>query len=157
MLPIKQEGEFVILTTGSNLKKVFEIPEVDDTRTISNSVKEIEDVLGIEAAREAIINEALSVIKQQGLEVDIRHLMLIADLMTVTGTIKGVTRSGITSEKESVLARASFETPLRHIMNASLIGEEDYLNSVIENVLLNQPVPLGTGLPGLIARMKKDG
>jgi len=157
VLPIKQEGEFVILTTGSNLKKVFEIPEVDDTRTISNSVKEIEDVLGIEAAREAIINEALSVIKQQGLEVDIRHLMLIADLMTVTGTIKGVTRSGITSEKESVLARASFETPLRHIMNASLIGEEDYLNSVIENVLLNQPVPLGTGLPGLIARMKKDG
>lgn len=156
VLPIKREGEFVILTTGSNLKEVFEMEEVDETRTISNSITEIEDVLGVEAARESIINEALNVIKQQGLDVDIRHLMLIADLMTVNGTVKGVTRSGIASEKESVLARASFETPLRHIINASLIGEEDYLNSVIENVLLNQPVPLGTGLPGLLAKMKKE-
>ena len=156
VLPVKQEGEFVILTTGSNLKDVLELEEVDITRTITNSIHEVAEVLGIEAAREAIITEASKVIKQQGLEVDIRHLMLIADLMTVNGVVRGVTRSGITSDKESVLARASFETPIRHIINASMAGEEDFLNSVIENVLLNQPVPLGTGLPGLIAKMKKE-
>jgi DNA-directed RNA polymerase subunit A" len=78
--------------------------------------------------------------------------------MTASGNIKGITRSGITSEKESVLARASFETPIRHLIDASLVGEEDELTSVIENVIVNQPVPLGTGLPGLIARIKKlDG
>jgi len=53
------------------------------------------------------------------------------------------------------LARASFETPIKHIVNASLIGEEDNLNSVIENVILNQPVPLGTGLPDLVIKMKE--
>ena len=82
--------------------------------------------------------------------------MFIADVMTTSGMIKGITRSGITGEKKSVLARASFETPLKHIINASLIGEEDELNSVIENVMLNQPVPLGTGLPDLVAKMKSE-
>mgnify|MGYP001608552242 FL=1 len=64
-----------------------------------------------------------------------------------------ITRSGITGDKESVLARASFETPIKHIVNASLVGEEDKLNSVIENVMLNQPVPLGTGLPDLVLKI----
>jgi DNA-directed RNA polymerase subunit A" len=81
--------------------------------------------------------------------------MFLADVMTVTGTVKGITRSGITSEKESVLARASFETPIKHIINAALIGEHDPLNSVVENVILNQPVPLGTGLPKLVVKSKK--
>jgi DNA-directed RNA polymerase subunit A" len=95
------------------------------------------------------------VIENQGLNVDIRHIMLVADTMTVSGKIRGITRYGIISEKSSVLARASFETPLRHLFNASLIGEIDDLNSVIENVMLNQPVPVGTGLPDLITKIKK--
>ena len=111
-------------------------------------------MLGIEAARQVIMNEALEVIKNQGLDIDIRHIMFLADVMTNTGIIKGITRTGITSEKESVLARASFETPIKHIIRATLIGEKDDLNSVVENVILNQPIPLGTGLPGLVAKMK---
>jgi DNA-directed RNA polymerase subunit A" len=156
VLPVKQNNEFVILTTGSNLKETLEIKEVDETRTISNGVFEVLKVLGIEAARQTIINEAHKVIQQQGVDIDMRHIMFMADLMTVTGTIKGITRSGITGEKESVLARASFETPMKHLIDASLIGEKDDLNSVIENVIVNQPVPLGTGLPGLVTRIKKN-
>ncbi|MBI2673051.1 hypothetical protein HYX19_02215 [Candidatus Woesearchaeota archaeon] len=154
VLPVKQGGEFVILATGSNLKEVMMIKEVDPTRITTNNVFEIAKVLGIDAAREAIMAEALKVIKDQGIDIDIRHVMFIADLMTTSGSIKGITRSGITSDKESVLARASFETPIKHIINASLIGEQDFLNSVIENVIMNQPVPLGTGLPKLIANIK---
>ncbi|MFH0936204.1 MAG: DNA-directed RNA polymerase subunit A'' [Candidatus Woesearchaeota archaeon] len=156
LLPVKKQNEFIILTAGSNLKEVLEISEVDETRTVTNDVFEIKEVLGIEAARQAIINEASKVIEDQGLDVDMRHILFIADVMTKTGEIKGITRSGITGEKESVLARASFEIPIKHIINASLIGEEDHLNSVIENVLLNQVIPLGTGLPGLVAKMKND-
>ena len=152
--PIYNGTEFVILCVGANLKDVFKIEGIDITRTITNDIFMMADVLGIEAARQAIMNESLNVIKQQGLEIDLRHLMLLADAMTNSGKIKGITRSGITAEKESVLARASFETPLKHIVNASLIGEEDTLNSVIENVMVNQAVPLGTGLPDLIAKMR---
>lgn len=153
VLPVNRNGELMLIGTGSNLKKVLELPEVDGSRTSSNDIFEIAKVFGIEAARNAIINEAGKVIRDQALDIDIRHSMFISDLMTTTGTIKGTTRSGITGEKESVLARATFETPIVHIINASLMGEVDYLNSVVENVLLNQPVPLGTGLPDLILSM----
>ena len=152
--PVFDGNEFVIFATGANLKDVFKIEGVDKARTTTNNVFMMAEVLGIEAARQAIINEATNVIKQQGLDIDSRHIMFLADVMTNSGNIKGITRSGITAEKESVLARASFETPLKHIVNASLIGEEDSLNSVIENVMVNQVVPLGTGLPDLIAKMK---
>ena len=65
-----------------------------------------------------------------------------------------MTRYGVVSEKASVLARASFETPIKHIINASLVGEVDILSSVVENVMLNQAVPVGTGLPGLVVKAK---
>jgi DNA-directed RNA polymerase subunit A" len=154
VLPIKKGEEFVIITAGSNFKAVLKLEFVDAARTITNDIFQIEEVLGIEAARAAIINEAFKVIQEQGLNVDIRHLMLVADTMCVNGRVKGITRYGIIREKTSVLARASFETPLRHIFNAAKIGEEDVLNSVVENVMINQPVPIGTGLPGLITKVK---
>ena len=108
----------------------------------------------LEATRQFIINEVYKVIENQGLNVDIRHIMLIADTMCNTGLIKGITRYGVVSEKSSVLARASFETPIKHIINAALTRETDKLNSVVENVMLNQPVPIGTGLPGLLTKIK---
>ncbi len=156
VLPVKRDSEFVILTAGSNLKEVLNLNDIDHARVKTNNVFEVEEVLGIEAARQAIIEESVNVIKEQGLDIDMRHIMFIADLMTAGGNIRGITRTGITSGKESVLARASFETPIKHIVNASLIGEEDLLNSVVENVMLNQPVPLGTGLPDLIIKMMKE-
>lgn len=155
VIPKMENNEIILLALGSNLKDVFKIPEVDYTKTISNDIFEVSRNLGIEAARQVIIQEASKVLREQGLDVDIRHIMFIADLMTNKGEIKGVTRSGITEEKESVLARASFETPIKHLINASLKGEVDKLNSVVENVMINQPIPLGTGLPNLITKDKE--
>ena len=154
VLPMKEEEEYIVHCAGTNLKDALLMKEVDGTRTITNNVFEVAETLGIEAARNVLIKEAQSVFKEQGLDIDIRHIMFLADIMTRTGEIRGVTRSGITGEKESVLARASFETPIKHVVNASLKGETDELNSVVENVILNQAIPLGTGLPGLVAKMK---
>lgn len=155
VLPVKRKDEFIIITAGSSLKKVLALDFVDPTRTLSNDLYEIAGTFGIEAARQAIIDEVFKVIEAQGLNVDIRHIMLVADTMCISGWIKGITRYGVVSEKASVLARASFETPIKHIINAALTGEVDYLNSVVENVMLNQPVPVGTGLPGLVTKIKK--
>ena len=154
VLPVHRGQEYVVLTAGTNLKEIFAMPEVDAARTICNEIYAIFEVLGVEAAREAIIRESFKVIQEQGLHIDIRHIMLVADIMTASGEVKGITRYGVVSEKASVLARASFETPIKHLINAALEGEVDYLTSVVENVMINQPVPLGTGLPGLITKMK---
>ena len=91
--------------------------------------------------------------QKQGQEIDIRHTKLIADAMTHTGEIKGVTRTGIIQDKGSILARASFETPIKHFVNATISGSRDDLKSIIENVMLNQAVPVGTGLPGLLVKI----
>lgn len=154
VLPVKRGEEYVVLTSGTNLKEILGLPEVDVARTNSNDIYEIYNVLGIEAAREAIIREVFKVIEAQGLNIDVRHIMLVADIMCATGEVKGVTRYGVVKEKASVLARASFETPIKHLINAALEGEVDKLSSVVENVMINQPVPLGTGLPGLVTKMK---
>ncbi len=154
VLPIKRGDEYLVLTSGTNLKEILGMKEVDTVRTFSNDIHEIYQVLGIEAARQAVINEVYRVIEAQGLNIDIRHVMLVADIMCVSGEVKGITRYGVVSEKASVLARASFETPIKHLINAALEGEVDTLSSVVENVMINQPVPLGTGLPGLVTKMK---
>jgi len=152
VLPVRRGEEFVIVTAGTNLVDVLKLEYVDPTRTISNDLYETTKVLGIEAARQSVINEVSKVIDAQGLNVDIRHIMLVADVMCANGAIKGITRYGVVSEKSSVLAKASFETPIKHLISASLVGEIDDLNSVVENVMINQPVPIGTGLPGLITK-----
>lgn len=154
VLPIKRGEEYVILTSGTNLKEILLLNEVNAAQTFSNDIHEINEILGIEAARQAIINEVYRVIEAQGLNINIRHVMLVADIMCTDGIIKGITRYGVVSEKASVLARASFETPIKHLITAALEGEVDTLSSVVENVMINQPVPLGTGLPGLVTKMK---
>ena len=154
VLPVERNGEYVILTSGSNLKEILAMDDVDSMKTTSNDLYEIEAVLGIEAARSAVIEETVKVIEAQGLNIDIRHIMLVADIMCASGQLKGITRFGVVKDKSSVLARASFETPVKHIFTAAMSGEIDRLQSVVENVMINQPVPLGTGLPSLITKMK---
>ncbi|AEK72693.1 MULTISPECIES: DNA-directed RNA polymerase subunit A'' [Thermococcus] len=144
---IRKEGdEYVIYTEGSNFKQVLKVPGVDPTRTRTNNIWEIADVLGIEAARNAIIEEIVNTMREQGLEVDVRHIMLVADMMTLDGVILPIGRHGIVGEKASVLARAAFEITTQHLFEAAERGDEDPLNGVVENVLIGQPVPVGTGM-----------
>jgi len=100
-----------------------------------------------------IVQEINKVISSQGLAVDGKHAMLIADTMTASGAVKGITRMGIIGDKNSILARASFETPVKQFVQATKTGKRDKLRSVIENIILNQPVPVGTGLPGLLVKV----
>lgn len=152
VLPVKRGEEFVIVTAGTNLKEIIKHEFVDPYRTFSNDIHEIRTIFGIEAARQTIINELTKIMEAQGLNVDLRHLLLVADIMCSSGEIKGITRYGVVSRKSSVLARVSFETPIKHVITASLKGDVDPLRSVIENVMLNQPVPIGTGLTKLVAK-----
>ncbi|MFX1521419.1 MAG: DNA-directed RNA polymerase subunit A'' [Promethearchaeota archaeon] len=141
----KEEDEFVIYSEGTNLLNVLRVPGVDPMRTASNHIHEISECLGIEAARNIIISEAITVLEEQGLDVDLRHVMLVADLMTVTGEVRQIGRHGISGEKASVLARAAFEVTVKHLLEASTRGEIDHLKGITENVIIGQTILLGTG------------
>jgi DNA-directed RNA polymerase subunit A" len=150
---MRREGEeYIIYTEGSNLKDVLKIKGVDISKTKTNDVIEIERVLGIEAARNAIINETLDTLDEQGLRVDVRHLMLISDMMTVNGTVKAIGRHGVSGEKASVLARAAFEITVDHLLKAGIKGEIEDLSGIVENVIVGRPVRLGTGMVELVMK-----
>lgn len=149
----KEGGEWIITTLGSNLKKVYEIEGVDYTRTVSNNIFEVLDVLGVEAARNVIIKQAKYTMEEQGLGVDVRYIMLLADLMTVMGNIRAIGRYGISGQKASVLVRASFEETKKHLTIAAISGEKDDMRGTIENIMMNQVAPIGTGAFTLIGRI----
>lgn len=139
--------EWTIQTEGTNLNDVLtKVVGVDTGRTFSNHIHEIEKYLGIEAARQTIIREAVSVLLDQSLDVNIRHLNCMADLMCSSGAIQQIGRHGISGTKESVLARAAFEVTIKQLINASISGEEEKLKGIPENVIVGQLVPtIGTG------------
>ena len=154
---LKKETEgYVVYTEGSNLARVLQLEAVDRTKTTTNNILEINDVLGIEAARASIIREAHRTLSEQGLIVDIRHIMLVADMMTSDGDVKAIGRHGISGRKSSVLARAAFEITTNHLLKAGITGEEDHLGGVAENIIVGQPVTLGTGAVNLVYWPKKE-
>ena len=153
----KERNEYVIFTEGSDLKAILDVPGIDPTRTNTNSIHEVAEVLGIEAARIAIANELHKTLSEQGLSVDHRHNMLVSDVMTNTGSIQAIGRHGISGAKVSVLARAAFEITSTHLLQAGLTGESDVLTGVAENIIVGQPVHLGTGAVSAIYKPKKKG
>ena len=141
-----ENDQWTIKTLGSNLKKVLKMPGINMTKTTSNNIFEVAKTLGIEAARNAIIKEALSTMREQGVDTDIRHLLVVADAMTNDGTIKAIGRYGLAGKKSSVLSRANFEETVKHLTNAASAGEIDPLESVIENIIIGNIAPIGTGM-----------
>lgn len=152
---VKQNDEWVIQTAGSNLAKVVLVEGIDVDRITTNNVFEIWQTLGIEAARTALVKEITNTLEEQGLEVDIRHIMLVADLMTSKGYLQQIGRHGIAGTKTSVLARAAFEITVPTIARAALEGQVEPLKGVTENVIVGATVPVGTGMIDLYMSVKE--
>ncbi len=138
-------GEYYLSTIGSNLARVSDLEAIDRSRTYTNNIIEIYNYLGIEAARQAIINELKATLDGARLEVDVRHLLMVADVMTSEGAVRAIGRHGVSGNKHSILARAAFEVTVNHLLKAGIIGERDRLTGVAENVIVGQPISLGTG------------
>jgi DNA-directed RNA polymerase subunit A" len=145
LTPSDDNKEWLIKTEGTNLQSVVQIEGVDTTRSVSNHIHEIEKLYGIEAARNMIIKESQKVLEQQGLDVDLRHLLILSDLMCVGGVIQSIGRHGISGSKSSVFARAAFEVTVNQLLDAGLYGEEEKLLGIPENVIIGQVSPIGTG------------
>ena len=154
-ITLKEEnGEWLIQTTGSNLSEILAVKGVDKNNVRTNNVFEISNTLGIEAARNALIDELKVTLENQGLEVDVRYLMLVADLMCHKGYLQQIGRHGIAGTKDSVLARAAFEITVPTIANAAKLGEIEELKGITENVIVGSQIPIGSGTVDIF--MKSD-
>lgn len=141
------EDEMVheIFVESDDLATVMGIPGVDGNNTYSNHVMSVEKVLGIEAARQTIMKEIVTVLSSQ-CSIDARHTMLVADLMTFKGFVYGITRYGISRMKEGVLMLASFERMTDFLFEAGTHSRKDPINGITESIVTGTPIPLGTGL-----------
>ncbi|MDD2531628.1 MAG: DNA-directed RNA polymerase subunit A'' [Candidatus ainarchaeum sp.] len=151
-LIVKEGDEYVIKTSGSNLKSVLKLEGVDQEKVFTNDIIETSKVLGIEAGRIMIVNELKKVMDDNGIKIDVRHIMLLADLMTFSGEVKGIVRTGITKGKASPFARAAFEETTKHLLEAAFKGERENLTGVVENIIVGQPVKVGTGIVELLMK-----
>ena len=138
-------GEYYLSTIGSNLSRISDMEGIDRSRTYTNNIIEIYEYLGIEASRQAIVNELQATLDGARLEVDVRHLLMVADVMTSEGEVRAIGRHGVSGTKHSILARAAFEVTVNHLLKAGIIGERDNLTGVAENIIVGQPISLGTG------------
>jgi DNA-directed RNA polymerase subunit A" len=152
-----KEGEYWVKTIGTNLTEVLKMEEVDTSKTVSNDIIEVSKVLGIESARNLIIEEVRGTLENVGLIVDLRHIFLIADAMCLDGTVRGIGRYGLSGEADSVLARASFEVPFKHLVEAGLYHESDPFKYVANNIVSNQVIPVGTGEVKLVVKENGKG
>jgi DNA-directed RNA polymerase III subunit RPC1 len=139
-----------LLMEGYGLLDVMGCPGIDGLKTYTNHVLEVEQVLGVEAARTQISAEIEHIMNAYGIGIDPRHLLLLADVMTFKGEILGITRFGVSKMRESVLMLASFEKTTDHLFDAAVHGRTDAIVGVSECIIMGMEVPVGTGLPSLL-------
>ncbi|EOY20721.1 DNA-directed RNA polymerase [Theobroma cacao] len=144
---------FQLLVEGTGLQAVMGIEGIDGRRTWSNHVMEMEQILGIEAARKCIIDEIAQTMEHHGMTIDRRHMMLLADVMTFRGEVLGITRFGIQKMDKSILMLASFERTADHLFNAAVNGRDDKIEGVTECIIMGIPMQIGTGILKVIQRV----
>ncbi|KAG8633988.1 DNA-directed RNA polymerase III subunit 1 isoform X3 [Manihot esculenta] len=135
-----------MLVEGTGLQDVMGTEGVDGRKTTCNHVMEVHKYLGIEASRKCIIDEIKNVMEGHGMSIDIRHMMLLADLMTFKGEVLGINRFGIQKMEKSVLMLASFEKTADHLFHAAVNGRDDKIEGVSECIIMGIPMQLGTGI-----------
>ena len=153
---IKEDGEYInkseyiLQSDGVNLLDVFNSKYVDFTRTYSNDINEIYEKLGVEAARNILIEEISSVCDDAGEYINPRHVELLVDTMTNKGYLTAINRQGINRGDVGPLAKSSFEDTTDQFIKASIFGERDKLKGVSSNIMMGQTIKSGTGLSDLL-------
>jgi DNA-directed RNA polymerase III subunit RPC1 len=143
------QQQYNLLVEGYGLQDVMGSPGIDGRYTWTNHVLEVEQVLGVEAARTQVSSEILYIMSAYGIGIDSRHLLLLSDVMTFKGEVLGITRFGVSKMRESVLMLASFEKTTDHLFDAACHGRSDEVSGVSECIIMGIPIPIGTGLPTL--------
>ena len=155
--PTKSNPEYILETSGTNLSTVLSLPDIDSTRTISNNVHENLVTLGIEAARNSIINELTDVITGARQYVNKHHIQLLADNMTRPGYFISVDRHGINkSNDNSIISRASFEKSPETLIEAAVFGMKDNMQGLSGAVIFGQPIKIGTNKSELLVKEPAD-
>ena len=141
----KKEDIWVLDTIGTNLLDVLGLDFIDNRRTMSNDIVEIFNVLGIEAARQAIYNELVEVVEFDGTYINYHNYSVLVDRMTFTNKLISIFRHGINNDNIGPIAKASFEETPEMFLKAARHAELDTMRGISANVMCGQEGLFGTG------------
>jgi DNA-directed RNA polymerase beta' subunit len=150
-----QNNNWYVTTDGTNLQEILLLDIIDDNKTISNNMWEIYEIFGIEAVRQFLIDEFMSVVSSDGTYINERHVKLLVDVMTQHGIITSISRYGMKKDNSGPIAKASFEQSLDNFIKASFYSEEETLSSVSSNIMCGKKANIGTGMCTLIQDLSK--
>ena len=142
----KNEKQYILEADGNNLLEIMNQEYIDTKNTYSNNIIEINDCLGIEAAREVLGKEIKEVVDHAGEYINERHIELLCDIMTCKGELVSINRQGINRGDVGPLAKCSFEDTTDQLIKASIFSEKDHLKGVSANIMMGQTIKSGTGL-----------
>ena len=142
---IEENDIYVLDTVGTNLLTILSLDNIDSKRTCSNNIVEIYNVLGIEAAREAIYNELSEVLEFDSAYVNFHHMSLLCDRMTCNEKMVSIFRHGINNDNIGPIAKASFEETSEMFLKAARHAELDEMRGISANVMCGQEGNFGTG------------
>lgn len=140
----KAKDLWVLDTVGTNLSYLLGLDYIDNTKTYSNNIVEIYEVLGIEAARASIYKEFREVIEADGSYINDHHVALLCDRMTYSASMISIFRHGINSDNIGPIAKATFEETPEMFMKAARHAELDTMRGVSANVMCGQEGYYGT-------------
>ena len=119
-------------TVGSNLLDLLSSDFVDTEKTVTNDILEIYNILGIEAARQAIFDEFSDVIEFDSTYINYHHLSILADRMTCNDKMVSIFRHGINNDDIGPIAKASFEETPEMFLKAARHGELDIIKEYLQ-------------------------
>ena len=151
----KEDDEWLVETDGSNFQQLLGMPEINRKKLLSNNMWDIYHNLGIEAAREFLIQEFLNVVSSDGTYINIRHVALLVDIMTFSGSITSISRYGMKREQSGPLAKASFEESLDNFLKAAVYGEVETVQGVSASIMCGKRAQIGTGICEIIPDISK--
>ena len=143
-----QVDQYVLDVEGTNLYELAVVEGVDATRTFSNDIHEVNEVLGIEAARLCVYEEINEVFSSE--KVNFHHLAVLVDTMTFSGRIVPVNRFGMKKNETGVLAKSSFEETSKTMFEAATWADRDSMRGVSANIMFGQKPPCGTGFVDIL-------
>ena len=146
----EKKDVWLLDTVGSNLLDILSLDFVDKTKTYTNNIIEIYNVLGIEAARQSIFDEFSEVIEFDSTYINYHHLTILADRMTYNKKLISIFRHGINNDNIGVIAKASFEETPEMFIRAAKHGDLDNMKGVSANIMCGQQGYYGTSAFDLI-------
>ena len=143
-------GGWMVETQGANFTKLLAHPKFKTNILISNNMWDIYHALGVEAARQFLIDEFMNVVSSDGTYINICHVMLLVDLMTFAGSIASISRYGVKRDQAGPLAKASFEESLDNFLKAGVFGDIESCNGISASIMCGKRSKIGTGLCDLL-------